>query len=543
MIKLVRRSIIPHLIFSHLLRFIFRFLHLFFFTCNQKTNCKRRKKNFLRSPSFTNTRHKEGRVSTTNDIMQDVGRGAQDELEEHAISWSDYEDMVIKTGIQVFATNNRIPYDLIPFPERKNFVPFAAMRDIINEGFQQEPSDGVNGTIYISRDGSLILKELKLDNRREWRNTIRNKLLELRNLLLLKKEVEFFTDARGFMNKIMRSEKPDLQDLINLRQVFNNTITLHQVMEVVETQPPRDKWCFEYLKRLLDFVINNPAALDIPDRVRSFKEQVQKLLNGHYSLPPRIIFADYFSIQKEVVPGQEDLWHIYIVTRMIRVPGILPNLEKFLIHEYPNRIPETVALAVIRDVASLVAFLHGIHYIHGDIKLDNFFIERDPDNPERYLIYLGDLGLSRMGDFTVSTGGFPPIMPPEFMQGRRRPSDVFAFGMTIMQVVARGIMKDWFHLDNDLVKKYISEGTRPYIPDYVHRGLVDVINGCLEETLEEIPDGLPRRRTIHEVLEALNQIQPRDGVLYDTLNQFDFRLSQHGHAVQPKKPEYMEEFS
>ncbi|KAG8893067.1 hypothetical protein FRB99_002215 [Tulasnella sp. 403] len=98
--------------------------------------------------------------------------------------------------------------------------------------------------------------------------------------------------------------------------------------------------------------------------------------------------------------------------------------------------PDTDRVRFIREIADALSYLHERNIIHGDIKGSNVLLSRSNG------VLLCDFGMSRwVGDKTKSLlkgGGSERWIAPEIWKGGSKSfqSDVFAFGMTIYQVLS-----------------------------------------------------------------------------------------------------------
>lgn len=104
-------------------------------------------------------------------------------------------------------------------------------------------------------------------------------------------------------------------------------------------------------------------------------------------------------------------------------------------------------LPMLQDIASGVRFLHSANptIIHGDIKSNNILVDA------RFHAKVSDFGLSSKGGVTsTEAAGTPFWMAPELLReetGNTTKSDVYAFGITISEILSR---KDPFHGEQHL---------------------------------------------------------------------------------------------
>ncbi len=113
-----------------------------------------------------------------------------------------------------------------------------------------------------------------------------------------------------------------------------------------------------------------------------------------------------------------------------------------LADKHGGRLPERLALGVLRDTARGLGAIHAVGLIHRDIKSANLFIAADGS------VKLGDLGLVRdttagaTGKYRTLVGiavGTPAFMSPEQSQGAKDldiRSDVYALGASVYALLS-----------------------------------------------------------------------------------------------------------
>ncbi|KIO18682.1 hypothetical protein M407DRAFT_83657 [Tulasnella calospora MUT 4182] len=119
--------------------------------------------------------------------------------------------------------------------------------------------------------------------------------------------------------------------------------------------------------------------------------------------------------------------HIYIVS---------PFIDNGTLAEYVVRNPKVNKVRLLYETADAVNYLHMEGVVHGDIKAGNILIGNDGS------ALLCDFGLTRMTDARTSTcmkgAGSIRWMSPDLWDNAPRSfqSDVYAFGMTIVEVLS-----------------------------------------------------------------------------------------------------------
>ncbi|KAL2131216.1 hypothetical protein VTI74DRAFT_5393 [Chaetomium olivicolor] len=90
------------------------------------------------------------------------------------------------------------------------------------------------------------------------------------------------------------------------------------------------------------------------------------------------------------------------------------------------------AMRILRDIVNVLHYLHGIGYVHNDLKPGNILYSRDRGG------VLCDFGHATPKD-ARSGGGTPWYIPPEFIGLKQRgcPADIWALGVTMLYVMGK----------------------------------------------------------------------------------------------------------
>ena len=174
-----------------------------------------------------------------------------------------------------------------------------------------------------------------------------------------------------------------------------------------------------------------------------------------------------------------------------------------LADRHGGRLPERIALGILRDAARGLHAIHTAGLIHRDIKPANLFIAADGSAK------LGDLGLVRdlsdsgSGKYRTLVGiavGTPAFMSPEQTQGAKGldiRSDIYALGASIFALLAG---RAPYEADTafDLANKIISDP----VPDIreVRPELSPITNATLAKAMAK--DRAARQQTPLELLQA-----------------------------------------
>ncbi|MEX5632751.1 protein kinase domain-containing protein [Parafrankia sp. FMc2] len=156
-------------------------------------------------------------------------------------------------------------------------------------------------------------------------------------------------------------------------------------------------------------------------------------------------------------------------------------------------------IAVLRQLASALAYLHQQRVVHRDVKPENLLLERD-DPP---MLRLADLGIAKILDLTGMTTsgrqpGTVPYMAPEQLEGHipATPAvDVYAFGVVMYEMLAgrlpfRGVLDDG-------VQSHVN--TEPERPLHVSDEAWALLTRCLNKESA----GRPAAGDLRELLWAL----------------------------------------
>ncbi|XP_015689680.2 mitogen-activated protein kinase kinase kinase 17-like [Oryza brachyantha] len=139
-------------------------------------------------------------------------------------------------------------------------------------------------------------------------------------------------------------------------------------------------------------------------------------------------------------------------------------------------LEEPAIRAYAADVASGLAYLHGISLVHGDVKARNVVIGSDGR------ARLTDFGCARAMDSFGPIGGTPAFMAPEVARGEEQgpAADVWALGCTIIEM-ATG-RAPWSDMDDILaaVHRIGYTDAVPELPAWLSSEAKDFLDGCFK---------------------------------------------------------------
>ncbi|KAK4257673.1 hypothetical protein QN277_007234 [Acacia crassicarpa] len=115
------------------------------------------------------------------------------------------------------------------------------------------------------------------------------------------------------------------------------------------------------------------------------------------------------------------------------------SLKQFL-HKKDRTIDRRKRLIIAMDAAFGMEYLHGKNIVHFDLKYENLLVNmRDPQRP---VCKIGDLGLSKVKQHTLVSGGVRgtlPWMAPELLSGKSsmvsENIDVYSFGIVMWELL------------------------------------------------------------------------------------------------------------
>ncbi|KAJ3575286.1 hypothetical protein NP233_g1203 [Leucocoprinus birnbaumii] len=166
-------------------------------------------------------------------------------------------------------------------------------------------------------------------------------------------------------------------------------------------------------------------------------------------------------------------------------PGlVMPYYENGDLVQYLRNHPNADKLHLMCRASAGIEYLHDLKpnpIVHGDIKASNIMITDDGD------VCLVDFGvvqlLRPLESPTISPGTRCRWMSPEIIFGEPSPalpstsSDIWAFGMTILQIYSKSIPFE--NIRNDTAVIYaLSKGNLPARPEGIDDALWALLNDC-----------------------------------------------------------------
>lgn len=182
------------------------------------------------------------------------------------------------------------------------------------------------------------------------------------------------------------------------------------------------------------------------------------------------------------------------------------SVRNFLNRRQNRSVPLKLAVKQALDVARGMAYVHGLGFIHRDLKSDNLLISGDKS------IKIADFGVARI---EVKTEGMTPEtgtyrwMAPEMIQHRpyNQKVDVYSFGIVLWELIT-GTLPFPNMTAVQAAFAVVNKGVRPAIPHECLPALGEIMTRCWDANPDVRPPFTDVVRMLERVeMEVLNNVR------------------------------------
>jgi serine/threonine protein kinase len=146
-------------------------------------------------------------------------------------------------------------------------------------------------------------------------------------------------------------------------------------------------------------------------------------------------------------------------------------------------------LDVAEQTASALSYLHSLNVLHRDIKPSNMYLTCTEGD---YVVKIGDFGSAvhtNPDDLRLSAQGTTPYLSPEVIRGTGHsfPSDIWAFGITLHELVTGGSLPFDGQTPQEIYKRILNEEYS--IPSFLDCN--DRLSRILQSCIQKDPSNRP----------------------------------------------------
>ncbi|KAK9055225.1 hypothetical protein SSX86_026307 [Deinandra increscens subsp. villosa] len=183
------------------------------------------------------------------------------------------------------------------------------------------------------------------------------------------------------------------------------------------------------------------------------------------------------------------------------------SLKQFL-KKKDRTIDRRKRLIIAMDTAFGMEYLHGKNVVHFDLKCENLLVNmRDPHRP---ICKIGDLGLSKVKQHTMVSGGVRgtlPWMAPELLSGKSHmvteKIDVYSFGVVMWELLTGDEPYTNMHCAN-VIGGIVNNTLRPTIPTWCDPQWKSLMESCWSADPQERPSFLEISQKLRTMAAAIN---------------------------------------
>ncbi|KAI3811408.1 hypothetical protein L1987_21130 [Smallanthus sonchifolius] len=183
------------------------------------------------------------------------------------------------------------------------------------------------------------------------------------------------------------------------------------------------------------------------------------------------------------------------------------SLKQFL-KKKDRTIDRRKRLIIAMDTAFGMEYLHGKNVVHFDLKCENLLVNmRDPHRP---ICKIGDLGLSKVKQHTMVSGGVRgtlPWMAPELLSGKSHmvteKIDVYSFGVVMWELLTGD--EPYTNMDcANVIGGIVNNTLRPTIPTWCDPQWKSLMESCWSADPQQRPSFLEISQKLRIMAAAIN---------------------------------------
>ncbi|KAK4772349.1 hypothetical protein SAY86_014124 [Trapa natans] len=183
------------------------------------------------------------------------------------------------------------------------------------------------------------------------------------------------------------------------------------------------------------------------------------------------------------------------------------SLKQFL-RKKDRTIDRRKRLIITMDAAFGMEYLHGKNIVHFDLKCENLLVNmRDPQRP---VCKIGDLGLSKVKQHTLVSGGVRgtlPWMAPELLSGKSNmvteKIDVYSFGIVMWELLTGEEPYADMHCAS-IIGGIVNNSLRPQIPTWCDPEFKSLMESCWASDPSERPSFSEISQKLRSMAAAIN---------------------------------------
>eukprot|EP00262_Sarcandra_glabra_P001265 TRINITY_DN1129_c0_g1_i1.p1 TRINITY_DN1129_c0_g1~~TRINITY_DN1129_c0_g1_i1.p1 ORF type:complete len:1137 (-),score=223.70 TRINITY_DN1129_c0_g1_i1:510-3920(-) len=196
--------------------------------------------------------------------------------------------------------------------------------------------------------------------------------------------------------------------------------------------------------------------------------------------------------------------------------GTLATVTEFMINgslkqvlqKKDRTIDRRKRLIIAMDAAFGMEYLHGKNIVHFDLKCENLLVNmRDPHRP---VCKIGDLGLSKVKQHTLVSGGVRgtlPWMAPELLSGKTNmvteKIDVYSFGIVMWELLTGEEPYADMHCAS-IIGGIVNNTLRPQVPTWCDPEWKALMEGCWAPDPGERPSFSEISQKLRKMSAAIN---------------------------------------